>query len=203
MKNLIPIVSFSAFCLASLEVYPQGTIVFNNLSNSNPSPTAAANGLVFLPNADFSLSLLNQDISFDLTAGPNAAFQQTIHEWLVSDGSARGIATGGGHFADPSGSIFTIPGVAPGGTAWVEIFVWAGNYPTALAAMQDGAPIGIVSFQNTTGGGAAPPASLVEMPALVLTPFIPEPSSLAIGLLGAVLLVLRGRKRGTRPINVM
>jgi hypothetical protein len=191
MRNLILFVC-CALGLAPTAVYPQGTIMFNNLSNTDQSPAATTGGLVFYLDPSTPYSLLNKDVNFVLLAGPSLSQQQVIHTWLVGDGSARGIVTGPGHFADPTGRIFTIPGIAAGGTAFLTIDAWAGNYPTGLDAMWAGAPVGSVSFGTTTGGAGAPPPSLVWMPAFVIS-VIPEPSVLAIGLAGGILLTLHRR----------
>lgn len=189
MRTLILLVSSYILSLAGSVGHAQGTIIFNNLGNTDPSPAAMANGLVFLQGG-----LLSQDINFELLAGSSGVALQPIHTWLVSDGSAKGIATGAGHFADPSGSIFTIPGVPVSGFAAVRIIAWAGNYPNVMSASLAGAPIGEVGFPYTAEGGGTTPASLDGMPALYVS-VIPEPSSFTLGLVGVALLLLRSRSQ--------
>ncbi len=110
--------TFSLVVMAGLTVpvHAQGLIAFNNLANDNPSFSADTGGLVYLWNP--GLELLNQDVNFQLSAGPTPDSLTPIATWLLSDGSAKGIATGAGHFADPSGATYAIPGVSPGSLAW-------------------------------------------------------------------------------------
>jgi hypothetical protein len=182
MNKLILVSCCFALNIAPSELYSQGTIVFNNLSNNDPSPAAPANGLVFL-NINSSWSPLNEDVNFQLVAGPNGLDMHVLHTWLIGDGSAAGITTGSGHFADPTGSIFSIPGVNAGSPAVVAIEAWAGNYPSMSSALAAGEQSGIVIFSSQTGGNGAVPVSMIGMPALGLS-IVPEPSALAIGLLG-------------------
>lgn len=165
----------------------QGTIAFNNLGNTT--------GLVSI-NYGSGWGLLNEDVNFALVAGPNGAALQLIHEWLLSDNSAKGISVGGGHFADPSGGVFAIPGVPAGASAIVEVLAWAGNYDRLIDASAAGLPTGNVVFRNPTGGNGTPASSLVGMPALEMT-WIPEPSSLTLALVGAV--AWRLSRRGKVP----
>ncbi len=172
--------------------HAQGTIVFNNLANSDPSPSAQSGGLVYMRGPS-GWGLLNADINFELFGGVTLPSLQPIHTWLISDGSARGIAIGGGYIADPSAGTYVIPGAAAGGDAILLILAWAGNYDNWDAATRAGTPIAATFFYNPVGGGAGPPASLVGMPALGLAS-IPEPSLLALLVAGAVALLAWKRK---------
>ena len=133
--------------------------------------------------------------NFELIGGTTGPTLQSLHTWLISDGSARGIAVGGGHFADPGGGTYVIPGASPGGDAILIIRAWVGNYGSWIAAANAPGeePMGEVIFHNPVGGGGAPAASLVGMPALNLSS-IPEPSPLAL-LAGAAAAVLAWRRR--------
>ena len=177
--------------------YPQGTVLFNNLANTDAAPAATSNGLVFLaPIMDTrDAVLINGDLNFELWGGPVGQPLQPIHTWLLSDGSAQGIAAGGGHFADPSAGVYTIPGVAAGAWAALEVDAWLGDYDSLVAAAQAGAPFGRTpgTFTNPTGGDGAPASSLVEMPALVVY-YVPEPSTLTLAAATATLLLWRRRK---------
>jgi hypothetical protein len=172
----------------------QGTIAFNNLANNDPFIGAKSGGLVFLYGSS-GWGLLNEDVNFELEAGPNGAISsmQPIHTWLISDGSAKGIAVGGGHFADPSGGTYVIQGVPVGYNALIDIYAWEGNFGNYMDAVAAGEPNGFVTFYNRTGG-AGTPASLVNMPAFGLS-VIPEPASLALFLAGAGALLLWHRRR--------
>ncbi len=184
--------------------HAQGTIAFNNLANNNYSMYARSGGLAYLygpPSTPwpFGWEVLAKDINFSIEAGPSADLGslRPIHTWLIGDGSASGIAVGGGRFADPSGGVYAIPGVTPGSEAFFVLKAWEGNFGSYETAGQWTTR---VSFWNPTGGGGGPAASLVGMPSLNVGPIevdpaIPEPTSLALlSVGGAVLLVWRRRR---------
>jgi len=177
----------------------QGTIAFNNLANNDPSMDAQSGGLVHIwTGSDLSFELLNGDINFELYESSTADFSslRPVHTWLLSDGSASGISVGGGHFADPSGGVYTIPGVAPGSEVYIGIAAWTGNYTSYEGAVAAGIQTaGIVHFWNPTGGGGTPAASMVGMPALEVPAFVPEPAPLALFLAGAGALLRWHRRR--------
>jgi len=131
--------------------------------------------------------LLNQDLNFSLQANPRADVNslQPVGTWLISNGSAKGIAGGGGHFANPIGSVYAITGVAPGSAAFIVIKAWTGNYDSIASAVAAGQFVGGVGFWNPTGGGGTAASSLVATPAVNM-PGIPEPSPLALLAGGAV-----------------
>ncbi len=183
--------------------HSQGTVVFNNLANSDTSAGATSGGLVFLapglylPPPVSQPVLADADMNFQLLGGPNAQMLQPIHTWLLSDNSAKGIVVGLGHFADPSGGVYVIPGVQAGAPAMLEILAWQGDYGSRAAADSAGAPYGVAGpFWNPTGGGGASASSLVDMPALVV--YVPEPSSLTLVLVGGVILALLGPRARRR-----
>ena len=152
------------------EGHAQGTIMFNNLDNSDTSLSAVTNGLVSINWVTNDVwSLLDQDVNFQLRAGPNLASLQQIHTWLLSDGSAKDISVGSGHFADPTHATYSIPGVQSGGTAFIQIYAWPGHYDRLLDAAVQGLPFGIIVFKNPSGGNGTAPMSLVSMLALNMT----------------------------------
>src|SRR5438552_1528895 len=86
----------------------QATIVFNNLDKSD--------GRVLVYSGHFTGdgTLLSRDLNFQLSAGPPGGPVNVIHTWLLSDGSAKGINVAPELFADPTSSVFVVPGVAEG-----------------------------------------------------------------------------------------
>lgn len=81
----------------------------------------------------------------------------------------------------------------PGQTVWVQLRAWLGS---AGASYDAALPSGLVGTSNaiqvSLGGGTLPPAYLTG-----LTPFaiaVPEPSTIALGLLGLGFLAIRRRK---------
>lgn len=107
--------------------------------------------------------------------------------------------TGTGQGYITSGGKVSVPGVAGGSSANVELRAWKSSlgatYEAALAAgggnnVGKSAPITI-----TLGGGGTPPApdaNLTGLTGFVIP--VPEPSIAALGLLGAALLVIRRKK---------
>jgi len=93
--------------------------------------------------------------------------------------------------------VLVIPGVAGGATASLQVRAWVGATTYAAAPSQ-----GSVSFTQTAGSwddAAVPPAPKtgpdVAMGSLTVGPaVIPEPSTIALALLGAGALLIRRRK---------
>ena len=175
-----------AVCLSfTAGVYAQGTIDFRNKVSSPAldapvSDTAGAK----LGNANFVAQIwysATQTGSFTALTDAPAVFRT---------GTGAGYWNAG---ADPSRSI---PGIAGGSTAWIQVRVWdstkGADYATAKAA---GSPYGDSNIFSVTLGGAGNPPGV---PAVLvgLQPFalVPEPSTIALGLLGAAALFLRRRK---------
>jgi len=88
----------------------------------------------------------------------------------------------------------TVPGVAPGGTAWIELQIWDYDDPHATGTFQSYAaasagfdPFAFVIFQNPTsnpnGPIPTPAPELIGMPSVVFE-YIPEPATLALASLG-------------------
>lgn len=98
-----------------------------------------------------------------------------------------------------NGGSVAVPFVAPGGDATLVLRAWAAasgaDWDTAAANSA-----GIIGESNaitiTTGGAGSPPslpADLAGLNAFALTQ-VPEPSTVALGLLGLAALALRRRK---------
>ena len=154
MKQFIIFFESVALALGLVgRVYGQGTIVFNNLGTND--------GLVRIT---YRLSnrnvLMNQDLNFELLAGPVGRPLQFIHRWLLRDGSAKGINVAPGRFADPKGSVFTVPGATPGSGVDIEVRAWAGNYTDYHSAQFAQAGSGDTRFAISTGSTEKPPASM-------------------------------------------
>jgi len=90
--------------------------------------------------------------------------------------------------------IRTIPGVAPGGTAQVKVVSWVYGLGATYeyAVSQNLARVGESDvFMVTTGGGSVPPAPMLGLTSFtVVVPFVPEPSPAALGLFGALTLLV-------------
>jgi len=113
--------------------------------------------------------------------------------------------TGSGLFYDSA--TITLPNTTAGSGSGdtvqnVELAIvgWQGNYASLAAAVLAGARTGeTAEFTNPTGGGGAPPATAANMVKwtagnpLVLS--VPEPSTIALGGLGAAALLLFRRRK--------
>jgi len=85
-----------------------------------------------------------------------------------------------------------VPGIAPGGNATFRVRAWQtalGNFDAAATARGESQ-----DFSVAVGGGTLPPANLTTLQAFNVT-VIPEPSVLALGVLGGAALLLRRRKQ--------
>lgn len=191
MKKLILI----ATCmLASLAAYAQGTVTFAN---------SASTLVKFGTTADVPTALQGTSLPTGTAAAPSD-FRAALY-WLNPTtsayemlGAAASIAPVAGRF---SGGTRTTGGVA-GATETFMVKVWSAGatYSTYEAALASGNASVFVgesaSFSNGTGGAGSPPG-----PAVALSGFtgitnvrpVPEPSIVALGLLGAAALLIRRR----------
>jgi len=175
MKKLL--VAFAALLVAS-SAFAQGTINFNNRVSTGdarvtrPDGTTGAGAGVtaalYLGN-----TMLTPTTTFRTTAA--AAFFVNAVEVVV-------------------------PGVAGGGTAaGVTMRAWetaAGSYEAAQGtAFLSGssAPIDVAGLGNPAGAPPTPAANLLGLQGFQITA-VPEPSTIALGVLGAAALLLRRRK---------
>ncbi len=186
MKKLL----FLAVCaLATATALAQGTVNFNNRVSA-----ASIDAPVFDVGGT---TKLGPTFDAQLYAGPNAGS-------LAAVGSVTPFKSGvlAGYFAGGSVAIST---VAPGATASIQVRAWdasggATSYEAALAAGVHTGESAII--QVATGGVPDPTTGIPGFPAnltglqsfsLVAT-VVPEPSTIALGLLGAGALLLRRRK---------
>jgi hypothetical protein len=133
--------------------------------------------------------------------GPGSGFSAQLY--LVGAGNAltpltpiatfRDAGTGAAAVADrywPQTTV-DVPGVTPGGNATFRIRAWQtslGSYDQAELARGESLP-----FIVAVGGGTLPPANLTTLQAFTVS-IVPEPSVIALGVLGASALLLRRRK---------
>jgi hypothetical protein len=178
--------------VAATGAFAQGTIAVDNLNNVNPSAAATSGGLFFLGASLYNGASLN----ITVLGGASAVSLSPI----VTLTGANGFVNGGGpgQFADASGAAYNVPGVASQGTAFLEVEAWTGSaltYASALTTPGDAAGISSV-FQNPTGGPGIPPVTpqdLTGMPAVIMV--TPEPSTIALGGLGAAALMMFRRRK--------
>lgn len=186
MKKLLTIAASFIVCLAAMA---QGTVNFaNNAStlikfDTVNSPTAlqglpvgSAGGPV---SADWHISLFLNGTTTPL--GANASL----------------LATTPGRFL---GGTRTVDGVGAGGSATFQVAAWSGTAASYVDALASGNPsvyTGITGpITVTLGGGTLPAGALTAansgFTGVNVSP-VPEPSIVALGLLGAAALLIRRR----------
>ena len=201
MKNLIAVIL--ALGLAGGSAYSQGTVAFVNLSGSG-----GLNAPVFW--IDGTTRLAGANLQAGLMAGPTSTSLALI--------ATAPFLTGGGAGYFNGGSV-TIPAVAGGATAYLDVTVW----DTTLGGTTTGATstqalvyalaghlgvFGVTGYDYTTGAfipfplttgdpTASPPTPPATLPlqSVGLVWIVPEPSALSLACLGLAALMLRGGRR--------
>jgi hypothetical protein len=176
MKKILVMASLM---VASLAAYGQGSVLFSNFVGPGGS---IVNAQVF--GTDGTTGLAGSNFQAILYAGPDAGS-------LAPIGASAAFFTGAGagYF---SGGSRTIGTVAPGASAFVQVRAW----DTTSGATWDTATVRGSStvFSVGTGGGGTPPAPPSNLVGLTSFSLVPEPSTIALGVLGAAALLLRRRK---------
>jgi len=178
-----------AFLIVVLGVsaYAQGTVWFINLDSQHGlnAPVYAADGVTKLAGSQFMAELL---------AGPSPSSLSSIATTGFLEGGGAGYFNGG---------IWSLANVAPGQVASVQLRGWNTlSGPSYVQAQASGLPnswwqspvLSVVTGGLTSGTGQTPPAFLTGLnnSTLLLNP-VPEPTSLALAAVGAVVLRLRLR----------
>jgi hypothetical protein len=181
--------------VAATGAFAQGTISIDNINNVNQSATATSGGLFFQGPITSPTPYNGAFLNIELLGGASAGSLTPIATLTGPNGFVNG--GGPGQFADETGATYTLAGVASQGTAFLEVEAWEGSFTSLAAAQAANAAWGITPvFQNPTGGPGTPPVlaqDLVGMPALVLN--TPEPTTIALGGLGAAALMLFRRRK--------
>jgi hypothetical protein len=184
MKQIV--IAFAALSVA-VSAFAQGTVNFSNRTGPINAPVTYAGGAnVVGTGADAVWGQL-------LAAAPGGTLTAVGVPVPFRDGAAAGYITGGGSI--------TIPGVAGGSPADVQMVAWyasqGATYAEALAKGTGGVGNSSVVNVAATGGAGSPPslpANLVGLTGFSVSAIVPEPSIAALGLLGAGLLLIRRKK---------
>jgi len=168
-----------AAVLVTVASHAQGTVQFATITGVVNAPVAHA-GTGLGPGPSYTAALYKVD-GGTLTLIPSSV--TTFLDGSSNPDAAKYIA---------SVSEVAVPGVATGGTATLRMRAWltsAGSYDAALSKGESGDLV-----VSGLGGGNIFPADLpASFQGFVVTT-IPEPSTLALGVLGAAGLLLRRRK---------
>ena len=176
MKKLL--VTLAAV-LVSVSSFAQGSLIFNNRTQTGDAPvtrpdgTGAGAGItaqLYLVGAGGVLTPLTPTTTFRTTSAAAAFFVTEINP-------------------------FVITGILPGQSATVRMRAWetpAGSYEAAVLRGESNDVV-IPQLGGTPAGGGAPipTPSLNGLQAFAL---VPEPSTMALGILGAAALLFRRRK---------
>jgi len=184
MKKLLLIAACAAM---SVGAFAQGLVNFDTTKGGLAGKILDTDGVTALSGASFLAQLY---------AGPDA-------NSLAPVGTTMTFFTGAkaGFIDTSAGATVAIPTVAVGGTASYEVRAWAASGGTTYAAaVGAGAHAGIAAVftvaglggPDAAGGPAHTPANLTGFKGFTLTA-VPEPSTIALGVLGAAALLLRRR----------
>jgi len=180
MKKLLIVVGLVA---AGLGAWAQGSVNFANVI------LGATPRLLDAPifNIDGTTRLQGSGFTAQLWAGTSANSLSAVgtgSPFLAS-------AAGAGYF---QGGALTIPNIAGGSVAFLQVRVWDNTGgATWLTSQKIGQS---ATFSLTLGGGGTPPsvpANLIGLTGFNLH-LVPEPATLAFGVLGIAALFLRRRK---------
>lgn len=183
MKKLL--VAIAAVLISAATFAQEGALVFNNrvsgvvdapvtlVGNSAQGPGKTADSVV----ADLFLVSLNG-------AAKNVALTPTSTFKTTSDLASKYI----------NQQDVVVSGSKPGDTAVLIMRAFASSLGADVAKAAGNGYGESSPFTITLGGGANPPSSLSTLTAFTYTPIVPEPSTIALGLLGAAALLIRRRK---------
>jgi hypothetical protein len=177
MKKLIIL---AAVLVTSASLHAQGTVNFSNLlPPSINAPVFDVGGTTGLGNT----------FRAQLYAGPAGAAETA----LTAQGTAASFLSQGFF----SAGTVQVTGVAGGAQAALQVRAWDGAFATYEAAVAANGKFGKSSVLTLALGGAgsppSTPANLTGLSSFTLTQ-VPEPGTLALGVLGAAALFLRRRK---------
>jgi len=189
--------------------YSQGTVNFQNVNFQTPATTAAnghQNRLVYALDNSTALTGTNWFAQLYYASGLNQA-ETSLNAVDLSPKKFRDPASASGFEGTWSGGTKTMTGVAaapndgsgnPGGSATLQVRVWDGAlFPTGYAAaVAGGGAVGkSVTFNYTVPAFGSPATSFFMEGLQSFTLQVPEPSTIALGILGAAsLLIVRRRK---------
>ena len=172
----------SAFVAAAATALAQGTVNFSNYSKADgiDAPVFAPGGV------KLGSAYLGQ-----LYAGPTADSLAPVGTAAIAFRDAAGNPTG-----YIIGGKMSIPTVAEGATAFIQLRAWEAAGGTSYEAAQAAGKMygSSATIQISTGGDSlVPPKTPAPLTGLASFTLVPEPSTLALGVLGAAALLLRRR----------
>jgi len=170
-----------AAVLVTVASYGQGTVVLSNLGGGVNAPVLLGD-TGHGPGPDYTAQLF-------LSSGGTLTALTPATSFRPAGVGAQAIAD---RYTVTPSPILEVPGVAAGASATFVLRAWKTSLGTADAAKAAGqlgesAPVAIAAL----GGGLNPPANLVGLAGFTVP--VPEPTIIALGVLGASALFLRRR----------
>jgi hypothetical protein len=184
MKKLLLIGIVSVVGVSS--VFAQGTIDFRNRITGTLDVPVFNLGGALLSGANFFAQLY-------------FATSQTGSLTAITPPDPFRTGTGAGYWNAGADSTRILPGIAAGSEVWLQVRAWdstaGATYDLAKAAGGLYGDSAIFRVPVTGGGGVPPgsPAAMLGLTSFTLTQ-VPEPSTIALGVIGGLALFLRRRK---------
>lgn len=172
--------------LAACSALAQGTVNFNtSVTGKVDAPITDVNGTTLLPGDGTFLA--------QLYYGPAGAVESA----LTPIGAAISFRSNKPGYL--TGGTLALTGITPGAAAVVQVRAWeaagGSKYEDAAASGKKFGKSELLAVAktggDTSGGPPTTPANLVGLKGFAL---IPEPSTIALGVLGAAALLIRRRK---------
>lgn len=206
MKKTVLILT--SLVLSSVGAFAQGQIVFNNIQTgvvraqifgvdaANPGLSQRgnpANGTPAGATAYGGAALAGTGFSVQVYGGTTSASESSLTpSSVILDFRTGGAA---GFINNPNGVVATITGVAEGGMANIQLRAWDNQGGTILTyeqALIRGSSAMFVS--QPLGGILTTPPFMAGLTGFNIAP-VPEPSTIALGILGASSLLFLRRKK--------
>jgi hypothetical protein len=187
MKKLL--IALAAVALSAAVTYGQGAV----------AQVVFANRVTGLFDAPVMYGTTGHGPGPDYSSGLYLVGANGVETLLTPTTVFRAAGTGTAAIADryfsTTPTIDLPASITPGANADFIVKTWKtslGSYDAALASKADyGAS---TKFTVAAGGGTLPPANLTTLTGFTVVAAVPEPSIIALGVLGASALLLRRRK---------
>jgi len=171
MKKLL--VTLTAV-LISASTFGQGTIQFNNRTGPIDAPVTRQDGTGAGAGVTAQLFLVQGGVYTPLT--PTTTFRTT--------------SPAAAFYVTQPATAVTVPGIAAANSATIVMRAWEGASFDSATVRGESTPITITLGGDVPGSAPLPPALLTGLQGFTL---VPEPSTIALGLLGAAALLYRRR----------
>jgi len=199
MKKILTITAALGLCAVS--AFSQGTILFNNSATT----LVITNGPAGNANSSVRVELLYQPGSGSAPGAYMSSGIVSSNGWEATTTPFQAIAANGRFVG---GNETTGSDIQNNGNVWLTVVGWTGGFTSLQAAIAGGAQVGESSiWEQATGGSGSPPATAVSIlvaptagnafAGVTLAPITgtPEPTTLALGGLGAAALLFLRRKK--------